>query len=260
MGVRDGVPLPGRTPAEVVSQLTHRVFGPLRLHRVQVVLDYHGLAGNPAAGRTEIAARYGIAPATVKNRVAKVWEAGARLPVSPDIVDQSSRASLVGEDHLGRTRIADTLSLPVPLPPPVDPSPGTAVAPRLPLTSGRAAARLLAAVGPLTTGTLLAAVNRSRRHHRRSDLSADDLIAALLAIGASLSDDGTWEPPPGTVAPQRYRDVVAAAGGRELTRHQMIEILTAAGFSPTSAGALVGSAHPLLHRAGPDRYRIIGQQ
>jgi len=45
--VRDGVPLPGRFPTEVLSQLADRVFGPLHPDRVRVVLDYHGMDGNP---------------------------------------------------------------------------------------------------------------------------------------------------------------------------------------------------------------------
>ena len=52
-GVRDGVPLPGRSPTEVLSQLAYRVFGPLRPDRVRVVLDYHGLAGHPAGRLAE---------------------------------------------------------------------------------------------------------------------------------------------------------------------------------------------------------------
>jgi hypothetical protein len=257
MGVRDGVPLPGRTPAEVVSQLTHRIFGPLRLDRVRVVLDYHGLAGSPAAGRPEIAARYRITPPTVGNRVAKVRAAGSRLPLHPGIVDQATRASCVGDDHLGRVRIAATLHLPLPAAAPLPAAPPVLPAP--PVASGRAAARLLAAVGPTDIATLVAAVNRSRSYRRGALIAADALSAALTAVGAVPGIDGTWSPPPGMVAPDRYRVIVATAGRRELTRHQMVQVLTAAGYGPASASGPLSAAHPLFHRTGPDRYRIIGQ-
>jgi hypothetical protein len=199
MGVRDGVPLPGRTPAEVVSQLTHRIFGPLRLDRVRVVLDYHGLAGSPAAGRPEIAARYRITPPTVGNRVAKVRAAGSRLPLHPGIVDQATRASAAGDDHLGRVRIAATLDLPLPAAAPLPAAPPALPVP--PVASGRAAARLLAAVGPTDIATLVAAVNRSRSYRRGALIAADALSAALTAVGAVPGIDGTWSPPPGMVAP-----------------------------------------------------------
>src|SRR5664279_6016082 len=53
--VRDGVPLPGRSPTEVLPQLAYRVFGPLHPDRVRVVLDYHGLDGQPAGRLAGIA-------------------------------------------------------------------------------------------------------------------------------------------------------------------------------------------------------------
>ena len=46
--MRDGTPLPGRTPGQVLSQLAHRVFGPLQPARTRIVLDYHGLLDHPA--------------------------------------------------------------------------------------------------------------------------------------------------------------------------------------------------------------------
>jgi hypothetical protein len=41
-------------PAQVVSQLTHRVFGPLQHDRVRVVLDHHGAAGHGAGTLAEV--------------------------------------------------------------------------------------------------------------------------------------------------------------------------------------------------------------
>lgn len=66
--MRDGVPLPGSTPAALISQLAHRVFGPLRLDRVRVMVDYHGLAGHPADWQAVVAAHHGIT-----NRTLTTW-------------------------------------------------------------------------------------------------------------------------------------------------------------------------------------------
>ena len=71
---------PGVSPADVVSQLTHRVIGPPQPNRIRGVLDYHGLAGRPAGTRTEIASRHRVPGATVTNQVRTVRAAGARLP------------------------------------------------------------------------------------------------------------------------------------------------------------------------------------
>ena len=50
-----------------------------------------------------------------------------------------------------------------------------------------------------------------------------------------------------------------AAAGRDLTRQEMIHILTEAGCSPTSAGGRRGPLPSLVTHTGPDRYRLIGQ-
>ena len=81
--MRDGDPLPGMSPAQVVSQLAHRVFGPLHLDRVRVVLDYHGLADRAAGTLAEVAARHGVTTRTVSLHVKAVRAAGATLPLSP---------------------------------------------------------------------------------------------------------------------------------------------------------------------------------
>ena len=104
--VRDGVPLPGRSPTEVLSQLAYRVFGPLHPDRVRVVLDYHGLDGQPAGRLAEVAARRHVTSRTVSNRVAAVRAAGARLPLTDELIGQVTRASTPGDDHRARVRIA----------------------------------------------------------------------------------------------------------------------------------------------------------
>ena len=116
--VRDGVPLPGRSPTAVLSQLAYRVFGPLHPDRVRVVLDYHGLDGQPAGRLAEIAARQHVTSRTVSNRVAAVRAAGARLPLTDELIGQVTRASTPGDDHRARVRIAGALGLPAPAAPP----------------------------------------------------------------------------------------------------------------------------------------------
>ena len=80
--MRDGDPLPGVSPAQVVSQLAHRVFGPLHRDRVRVVLDYHGLADAAASTLAEVAARHGVTTRTVSLYVKAVRTAGATLPLT----------------------------------------------------------------------------------------------------------------------------------------------------------------------------------
>lgn len=237
--------------------MAHRVFGPLRAGRVRMVLDFHGLAGRPAATVTAIAARHRVTRPTVARAVARVRAAGARLPLTPGIVTQATRDSVPGEDHRGRVRIAATLNVPTPGPAPAGARRRSAV-PLSHLTAARAGARLVAAVGPLDLDTVRSAVARSRRFRGAAPVSADDLAAALIVIGASHDADGRWRPPPETSVPDRYRAVVESAGGRDLTRQQMITILVAAGYSSSSAAGRMSSSHPLFHRTGPDRYRLIG--
>ena len=73
------------------------------------------------------------------------------------------------------------------------------------LRAARAAARVLAAVGPLPLDTLLAAVTRSRRFRTRTPLTATGLAAGLTAVGATTGPaEGLWRAPPGTAVPDRY--------------------------------------------------------
>jgi len=227
----------------------YRVFGPLHPDRVRVVLDYHGLDGQPAGRLAEIAARQHVTSRTVSNRVAAVRAAGARLPLTDELIGQVTRASTPGDDHRARVRIAGTLGLPAPAAPPRQKPATSSASPVTPaqLRAARAAARVLAAVGPLPMDTLLAAVTRSHRFRTRTPLSAPALAAGLTAAGATTGPGGHWHPPPGTAVPDRDRAVVDTAGGRDLTRQDMIAVLTAAGCSRTSAD---GSSHPLFTRTG----------
>ena len=89
--MRDGLPLPGLTPQEVVSQLIHRVLGPLRPDRLRWVLDYYGLAGAPAAALKETARRNRITVGMMTVQTANVRAAGAALPLHPAIITAAMR-------------------------------------------------------------------------------------------------------------------------------------------------------------------------
>ena len=112
--MRNGVPLSGRTPEQVVSQLIYRVLGPLRLDRVRWVLDYHGLGGDPALSLEATAHRCGVTVGMLVVHTAKVRAAGANLPLDAIVITAAMRPSTPGDDHLSRVRIARTLDLPAP--------------------------------------------------------------------------------------------------------------------------------------------------
>lgn len=149
---------------------------------------------------------------------------------------------------------------------PSPPHPGTTgragtaagwVPPAAYLTAARAALRVLAATGPLTTPTLAVAVARSHRFRHRETLSPNDFTAALVEVGGTLSPDGRWHPPAGISPPEKYRAIITQVAGRDLTRQPMIDILITAGYSPSSATGRMISSHPLFERIGPDSYRLI---
>jgi hypothetical protein len=120
----------------------------------------------------------------VSNHVAAVRAAGARLPLTDEVITAVTRASTPGDDHRARVRTAGTLALPAPSPPRQAPvtSSASPVTPAQ-LRAARAAARVLAAVGPLPMDTLLAAVTRSRRFRSRTPLTATGLAAGLTSPG-----------------------------------------------------------------------------
>src|SRR5690349_23749778 len=109
--MRDGAPLPGRTPAQVLSQLSHRVFGPLQPARTRIVLDYHGLLDHPAGSLVQVAARHHVTSRTVSYNAAAVRAAGSRLPLPAPLIAEAAQVSGPGDDHLGRVRIPTTLGL-----------------------------------------------------------------------------------------------------------------------------------------------------
>ena len=136
----------------------------------RLVLDYHGLTGQPAGTLRGIATRHGVSTVTVSTHVRAVRAAGARLPIPPAVITAATRRSAPSDDHLSRVRIARTLGLPVPSPWRPAPMPRDDAVPSSALRVARVAARVLAAVGPLEDDTLLAAVTRSRRFRHRTPL------------------------------------------------------------------------------------------
>lgn len=254
--MRDGVPLPGDTPGLVLSQLAHRVFGPLRVDRARAMLAFYGLAGQPAGRQVDIADRHGVSARTVANWAAAVTAAGRRVPLSAALITEATRPTRPGEDHLARTRIAAALGLPPPRPPasisvPAGPS-------RADRAAATVAARVLAAVGPLPLVELHAAVERSRRHRSLPPPTPRELAIALTALGATIDNQNQWQAPHDVAAPARYRALDLAAAGRTLTRGQMINALQDAGYARTSASSRKISTHPLIRHVGTDSYRIIG--
>ncbi|MEP6560271.1 MAG: hypothetical protein ABJD68_04235 [Nakamurella sp.] len=258
--MRDATPLPGLTPQHLLSQLAHRVFGPLHPRRTRVVLDYHGLLDHPAGPLIDIAERHGFTSRTVHNQVATIRAAGARQPVPESLAAEATRPSTQDEDHLGRVRIAMTLGLPAPMLAARPTSARADVPPSTHLAAARAGLRVLAAAGPLTLPTIAAAVTRSHRFRSRDHLLHGDFVAALVEVGGTLDADGLWRAPAGVDPPARYMVIVTEAAGRDLTRQEMIEVLIAAGYSKNSATGRMSSSHPLFHRVGSDRYRLISDQ
>jgi hypothetical protein len=256
--MRDGAPLPATTPDAVLSQLAHRVFGPVHRDRVRSMLDYHGLAGHPAEPIPRIAARYGVHPATISNWAGVLKAAGSRLPLPEDLIAQISRRSTIGEDDRARTRIATTLGLP----PPAPPDPTSAPPPRHPRTRGSAedradaliALRVLATAGPQTLDTLLGAVGRVRRSRYPS---ATRLATMLNAHGAAVDDRRRWQAPANQWTSPQYRALAASVSDRTLTHTEMLTALAQAGYTRSYAERAI-SVHPLIRRVGPNAYRLIG--
>ena len=111
---RTGIPVLGRTAAEVVTNVTWRVFGTARADCAESVLDWAGLQGHAAAPVAEVAHQHNITPATMSKRVRLVTSRGAQTPLSPLLLRDATRPTQSTEDHLSRQRTAQLLDLPPP--------------------------------------------------------------------------------------------------------------------------------------------------
>lgn len=111
MDERDGIPLPGRTVPDLVSQLAFRVLGPYK-NRARSVLDWAGLRDLPPTLQREVATRYGVTQRAIGQRVQRVAAAGAKLPLDPAIEQELTRALLPGENPEVRRRCALLLGNP----------------------------------------------------------------------------------------------------------------------------------------------------
>lgn len=102
---RDGIPLPGLTVPDVVSQLIWRTLGPYK-GRARSVLDWVGTDTAPPMSFVEIANRDGITPPAVRHRVLRVAAAGRRLPLTDSIRAELDRPTQPGENTETRRRSA----------------------------------------------------------------------------------------------------------------------------------------------------------
>ena len=103
MEARDGMPLPGRTAAEVVSQLAYRVLGPYN-HRARSVRDWAGLLEHSPSLQREVAERYGVSQRTIGQRIQRVAAAGRKLPLDLVVTDDLARPARTGENLEVRRR------------------------------------------------------------------------------------------------------------------------------------------------------------
>lgn len=248
------MPLPARTVSQLVSLLAYRVFGPLGVARARAMLEYHGLSGAPAGTRQDIAGRYRVSPHTISAWSATLREAGRRQPLTVELAADMARRSSPTQDHLGRVRIARTFGLPSPAPPHRPSVPAVSVADR---AAADTAVRVLATIGPATVPTLLHAVHRSRRFKTGPPLSIDQLRDALTGVGATRDGHGRWHPPPQVRAPRGFLALAAALGQQELTRQELAQVLIDVGYTASSARGRIVTNHPLIERAGRDRYRLL---
>lgn len=112
-------------------------------------------------------------------------------------------------------------------------------------------------MGPLPLDELRLAVGRARRFRSHPLTNAERLASALGAAGAIRDDQGRWRAPADATAPDRYQALAVIAGGRDLTRSEMVQALLGAGYASTSASIKKIDDHPLIRRTGPDRYQLL---
>jgi hypothetical protein len=122
-----------------------------------------------------------------------------------------------------------------------------------------AAARVLAAVGPLSVAELQAAVARTHTHRTSSAPAEQTLIESMVLSGARHDGHSDrWSAPAGSVAWPRDRALLTAADPDTVyTRQQLTDLMIAAGYSALSAGKNTLDMHPLIQKLDRNRYRIL---
>lgn len=242
-------PLSGRTPAEVVSQLIYRLFGPDRA-AVLPLLDLHGLAGRPATNQIATGVRNHVPQLQLRLAQRNLAAEAARCAIDAAILREAARPTGPFEDHQSRVCIAQTLGVAKP------------VAWRPSYNDSRAVRTcldVLAIAGPLTLVSMARAVQRTR-HDRPTPIPTDaELALLLIECGqAERGVDDLWRitvPRPERVT---YRAIADAIGERVLRRIECTRILLDLGYAPSSAERQGLDRQPMIDRIEPGRYALIG--
>lgn len=251
---RTGLPVPGLTATEVVSQVAWRALGPLG-GRAWAVLDWAGTRGSPAARTADVAARYGVSHNTMNAWVRQVRAVGATVPLPIHVLHELQRPSVLGDDQESRRRLALLMTVPPPAPAPRPRSRPTAAQREW----ARTARRMLASVGPLPIEALVAGVRRVKRGRSRSPLPDAAAIEQALTDTAWARPVGDrWQLTAEAVAPRRYVALLAAAAGTQRDVHttaQMHELLTLAGYRSVTGPAL--GKHALIERIDRNQWKVL---
>ena len=220
--------------------------------RPRIIAEWVGLAG-PAPVTAQLLAGHEIGASTLYRWRAVVTDHARLLSFPPGLVDELTRPSEAGEDHLGRRRRAWLLDLPMPAQRPA----GDAG----PEDRGliRIVTRVLAALGPLPIAELVDAVRRTRTRSGHAHVVTPGQLAALIgtADGMSIDPDGTCRltrPAPGYPPDLRLLELAGRSGRADHNRPQMTEMLAAIGYARSVDTTL--RWHPLLIHAARGRWRI----
>ena len=244
--------VPDGPPAVVVSQIVWRALGPQVPRRPRIVGEWVGLGG-AAPVTAELLSRHQVSKATLYGWRAIVTDHARRFCFPPGLVEELTRPTAAGEDHLGRRRRALLLDLPIPARQPArKASPGD-------LGLIRIITRLLAVLGPTPVAELLDAVHRSRTRTDQARIVTVEQLAALLwtADGMTIDPDGTCRltrAVPAYPPDLRLLELADRSGRADHDRPQMVELLAAIGYSRSIEPTLVW--HPLLIHTARGHWRI----
>jgi hypothetical protein len=131
------------------------------------------------------------------------------------------------------------------------------------------AARVLAAVGPLSAANLQAAVAthraadlqaavaRTRLHSHPTPPTAHGIEECLVLTGARYNPENrTWSAPAGTLMWPRDRALLDNTDPRAVgyTRRALADRMITAGYAPANAHTNAIDTRPLIRRLSPNRY------